>query len=423
MGNLFDWFGGNSSNSSATQTKLNKLEKEIETIKKNVSNKVDKVNGKGLSTNDFTNEYKDKVDGLVTNPIEVIGGDEDTTEIINNVEVDASLTKEGCAADAKATGKKFEEVEKNISQNESSILKEVKEYINSLNLTSEETPTIVTPTGDNTDYVTPQMFGAKANGYTDDTEAVQAALDSGKSVFFPHGDYYVTKPIIITNKKFWSMDARGAIISYDGDDFAVKILNVCNCCISIGCVYTQTGGGIEFYSDSKGVWNQYVTLHFDFIMAKTDCIKAETSGEGWSNENQIYGGQFASGENGVHFTRKDGVHGLNGWKFYNCGVEGVINGFLFDAGDGEICNNVIVNPRYAESFETALITKGTVYDCKWIAPTPMMPSYIKASPKTTRFIIDAPIGTYWHMHDTAYIRGVIMDGKLMGERPTYETIE
>ena len=29
---------------------------------------------------------------------------------------------------------------------------------------------------------------------------VQAALDSGKSVFFPRGDYYVTKPIIITNK-------------------------------------------------------------------------------------------------------------------------------------------------------------------------------------------------------------------------------
>lgn len=29
-----------------------------------VGNKVDKENGKGLSTNDFTNEYKTKLDGL-----------------------------------------------------------------------------------------------------------------------------------------------------------------------------------------------------------------------------------------------------------------------------------------------------------------------------------------------------------------------
>ena len=357
MGSLFDWFGGNSSNSSTTQTKLNKLEKEIETIKKSVSNKVDKVNGKDLSTNDFTNEYRNKVDSLIANPIEVVGGDKDTTEIID------------------------------------------------------------------TDYVTPQMFGAKADGYTDDTEAVQKAIDSGKSVYFPFGDYLVSKPIIITNKKFWTLHAEDAIIEYTGDDYAVKVLNARNCRINISMIYALTGGGIEFYSDRDDSWNQYVTFVFDFIAAKTDCIHAETAGEGWCNENQVYGGHFASGENGVHLVRKSGVHGLNGWKFYNCGIEGVTNGFLFDSGDGEICNNVIVNPRYGESFETILKTIGTVYDCKWIAPSPILPSFIVASPETTRFIIDAPIGTYWHMHDTAYIRGAIMDGKLVGERPEYKVIE
>ena len=38
-------------------------------------------------------------------------------------------------------------------------------------------------------FVTPQMYGAKADGETDDTEAIQAALDSGMPVFFPQGKY------------------------------------------------------------------------------------------------------------------------------------------------------------------------------------------------------------------------------------------
>jgi hypothetical protein len=44
-------------------------------------------------------------------------------------------------------------------------------------------------------YVTPQMYGAVADGVTDDTAAVQAALDSGKNVYFPEGRYKVTETL------------------------------------------------------------------------------------------------------------------------------------------------------------------------------------------------------------------------------------
>lgn len=276
----------------------------------------------------------------------------------------------------------------------------------------------IAPAGNVTGVVTPQMYGAVADAYTDDSDAIQEAIDSGKTVYFPPGYYLIAKTIVIHNKKFWNLYAKDAIFEYTGNDFAFRIGMARHCEIEIGDIRAYFGGGVHFIGDSDERWNQYVALKFSCIAAETDCIRAETAGEGWSNENYIFGGRFLAGENGVRLFRRDGEHGLNGWKFYNCGIEGVTNGFLFDAGNGEICNNVVVNPRYGESFETILKTVGIVVDCKWTAPSPILPSFIVASSDTTRFIIDAPIGTYWHMHDTAFIRGAIMNGTLMGERPS-----
>ncbi len=334
---------------NSTSHRLSKLEQEM-------SGKVDRITGKGLSTNDFSNAYKAKLDSLDDEVIEPVA---QTGEVIT------------------------------------------------------------APEG----YVTPQMYGAKANGYTDDTEAIQKAIDGGKSVFFPLGEYLISQPIIIDNKKIWSLNAQDAILTYTGTGYAVRILNARNCRFHIGMIYAANGGGVEFYSDSKDSWSQYNALTFNAIFAKTDCIHVETHNEGWSNENYVFGGHMDSGKNGVNIE-PHGVNGLSGWKFYNCGIEGVKNGFRLDAtGVDYICNMVFANSRYGEDFDTILKTVGTVFDCKWTAPSHIMPSYIVASPETSRFVIDAPIGTYWHMHDTAYIRGCIMDGELMGERPTYETVK
>lgn len=49
------------------------------------------------------------------------------------------------------------------------------------------------------DFINVRDFGAKGDGETDDTEAIQAALDAGMrgGVYFPHGVYVITQPIII----------------------------------------------------------------------------------------------------------------------------------------------------------------------------------------------------------------------------------
>ena len=139
MGGFLDWFGGNSSNTS-TQTKLNKLEKDLEAVKENISTKVDKEDGKGLSTNDFTDEDKNKLNGIT----------------LNNIVSDPVM----------------------------------------------EVSTVISEPLVGTDYVTPQMFGAVGNGWTDDTEAIQKAIDSNLAVYFPRGEYVINDSLIIDNKKF-----------------------------------------------------------------------------------------------------------------------------------------------------------------------------------------------------------------------------
>lgn len=274
------------------------------------------------------------------------------------------------------------------------------------------------------DYVTPQMFGAKANGWTDDTDAIQKAIDSGKSVFFPHGTYLTSKPIIINDKSHWNLHAKDAMFKYTGTDYAFRILSAMNCKIEIGYINAKNGGGVEFYSSGGESWNQYITLDFEVIECKTNCIRSYAENGGWCNENRVFGGRFMSGENGVYISHASG-NATDGWKFYNCGIEGVKNGFMLDAGksyESYICSIAIINPRYAESYTTVLKTRGFVFDCLWVGANEFKSAEIDCSTDTSRFEVIAPIGSIWDGDSAIRHRGCIMDGRLMAELIEYETV-
>lgn len=78
--------------------------------------------------------------------------------------------------------------------------KNVDTVINDLDATDGKVPTskaVKDYLEETVDYYTPQMFGAKADGSTDDTLAIQQALDAGLNVFFPSGIYVISYPLYI----------------------------------------------------------------------------------------------------------------------------------------------------------------------------------------------------------------------------------
>jgi hypothetical protein len=70
------------------------------------------------------------------------------------------------------------------------------------------------------DNVTPQMFGAKADGVTDDTAAFEAALMASNNVFIPDGSYCLTRPIQLAQYKTFKGAGKGTrLIVSSRDDF------------------------------------------------------------------------------------------------------------------------------------------------------------------------------------------------------------
>ena len=71
------------------------------------------------------------------------------------------------------------------------------------------------------DYITPQMFGAKGDGITYDTEAFQLAVneacDSGKTLYIPSGDYIISNIVISKRIHIKGAGINQAILRDYGD--------------------------------------------------------------------------------------------------------------------------------------------------------------------------------------------------------------
>jgi hypothetical protein len=95
-----------------------------------------------------------------------------------------------------------------------------------------------------TDFVSVKDHGAKGDGTTNDTVAIQAALDAASGVSLPAGTYKITSALLMNDNNFISGAGRGSIIhfTHNGAAFAGKSVTP-----SSGTnVRRYSGGGRDF---------------------------------------------------------------------------------------------------------------------------------------------------------------------------------
>lgn len=218
-----------------------------------------------------------------------------------------------------------------------------------------------------TTYYTPEMFGAKGDGVTDDTSAIQTCLNkiaNNKGAILMTGNYFITSPVIISG---WEIKILGnGNIIYSGNEYAIKIHKCTDSIIFFGSIYSENGGGILFYNTSANDYNQYINLYINKITAKTTCIKSITVDSSWNNEIRIYNTRFSTfnyteGQNskGIHIVSNKNT---NGWRIENVGFEQINYGLVTEiSGENRYFEGEIISPRMSENFDKIIKTIGGAY--------------------------------------------------------------
>lgn len=180
------------------------------------------------------------------------------------------------------------------------------------------------------DYKTPQDYGAGGKGFTDDTAAINKAIEENNVVYIPSGTYNISSPIIIgtSGKKVY------------GTPNTVIVVNGCDG-MTIANPYNTEVSGLQFVGDNSN--------HHGIVLAGsgyrcnfTDLCISEFGGDAF--RTNWFGDGF-------------GVCVIEKCKITNCG-NGIV--FLSDANDQR--NNITIrNNLFGNINDTAVRITGVGY--------------------------------------------------------------
>lgn len=243
-------------------------------------------------------------------------------------------------------------------------------------------------------FVTPEMFGAAGDGVTDDSNAIQKAIDSGYPVLLSQKTYLIGSTLTVSGKK--TIIDAGSFLYYTGVEFAIRFTSIDNSCnVSLGGIMALNGSGIEFYCNSRESRCQYINLSFNAIASKNYCIYFNRDGDGdtiesgWLNEIRINDGRFQAGRYGVYADAK-GYNGINNIKFINVAFEGVeVGAHMANKCRGWSFVNVRIAEVVAEGQRT-FETEGPMIGLNIISNDRFKLGRVQFSPETQGAVI-API--------------------------------
>ena len=324
------------------------------------------ANGEVIPLNGYGFEYDEETKMLKY-------GTDPTSNLNQGIGLDDTLSKKGYAADAGAVGELKGDLDK---LNEGGlVLKDevIEEDINNwLNEHPEATTTVQNGSLESEkmhesfwedlrikkDYVTPEMFGAKGDGITDDTSAINKAILNGKIILFSNKTYLVSihdgienpaveipsDRIIIGNNTTIKLSnnnsAKYAIVSiYDVENVSIRGLHLVGDKYSHLDTTGEQGHGFRIYGGRN------ITIR--------DCISENCWGDG-INISGTYSLDCVLSKN-IHIDNLT----LENNRRQGMSVEGVdglyIDGIYIDGADG-------TNPQAGIDFEPSAFTDGTIIE-------------------------------------------------------------
>jgi len=224
-------------------------------------------------------------------------------------------------------------------------------------------------------------FGAKGDGVTDDTEAIQAAIDAVKAagggiVFFPPGVYNITATIQLrvnvtimgTGWNLYPHDSGASVIKkmFDGDmlyyngDIEGSLENgfTIRDIVLFGNGASYTGGGIHIYKG--GGWT---LTHVLVTQCKSTSVHAESCGVHFIDRCRFIE-QFSDVDDSLIYE-----DGSGDWQITNCDLGNTaiyrdkVTGLL-NTGTGKISSCKIFHCRVGiNSTGTLQVTDNQINDC------------------------------------------------------------